>query len=184
MKKLLSIMFMTAAIAFGSAQVMAQETQTASPLKKGGPQHEKMKQKFEQRLNLTEKQKEKAKKIHEKGAKQMKPVMEKSMALRKEIGEIKKSDLDESAKKEKIEAKFKELRELHKKAKEIRKQNGEDFEKILTKDQKEELTKMKAEGRKKFERKHPPRPPFGMFGPDNEGEKGIFPPPPPPQEEK
>lgn len=184
MKKLLSIMFMTAAIAISSAQVMAQETTNATPLKKGGPQHEKMKQKFEQRLNLTEKQKEKAKKIHQKGANQMKPIMDKSVALRKEIAEIKKSDLEESAKKEQIEAKFKELRDLHKKAQEIRKQNGQDFEKILTKEQKEELAKMKAEGRKKFEKKHPPRPPFGMFGPDKGGEKGIFPPPPPPKEEK
>ena len=43
---------------------------------------------------------------------------------------------------------------------------------------------MKSEGRKRFEKKHPPRPPFGMFGPDFKGgEKGIFPPPPPPKEE-
>lgn len=66
MKKLLSIMFMTAAIAFSSAQVMAEEAQNASPLKKGGPQHEKMKQKFEQRLNLTEKQKKKLKRFTKK----------------------------------------------------------------------------------------------------------------------
>ena len=185
MKKLLPIMFLTAVLTFGASAVMADETPDKLPQKPPKEQCLKQRQSFEKRLNLTEKQKEKAKKIHQKGAKQMKPLMGKRNELRKEIAQIKKSELDENAKKEQIDKKFKQMRELDKKAHEIRKANSKEFEKILTKDQKQELEKMKAEGRKNFAKHHPPRPPFNMFPPEFKGgEKGIFPPPPPPKYEK
>ena len=179
MKKLLSIMFLSAVLVVGNVQVQASEAND-SVNKVKIEQQQKNRESFEKRLNLTEKQKEKAKKIHQKGASQMKPIMKKIGDLRKEILEIKKSDLDETAKKDKIDIKIQEIRKLDKKAHEIRKQNSQDFEKILTDEQKAELNKMKAEGRKNFEKHHPPRPPFNMFGPEFKGrEKGIFLPPPP-----
>ena len=179
MKKLLSILFLSAVLIAGSGQVMASEGEKL-PQKPKFEQMQKNKLDFEKRLNLTEKQKEKAKKIHQKGASQMKPIMKKIGELRKDIAEIKKSDLDDATKQEKINKKFQEIKKLDKKAHEIRKQNSKDFEKILTDDQKGELKKMKAEGRKNFEKHHHPRPPFNMFGPDlKNGERGIQLPPPP-----
>ena len=185
MKKLLSIMFLTAALTIGATQAIAGETPDKLPQKPPKEQYLKQRQSFEKRLNLTDKQKEKAKKIHQKGAKQMNPLMEKRNELRKEINAIKKSDLDETKKQEQISQKFKQMRSIDKKAQDIRKSNSKEFEKILTKEQKSELEKMKAEGRRKFEKNHPPRPPFNMFPPEHRGgEKGIFPPPPPPKFDK
>ena len=176
MKKILSILLLSAVLTIGSTQAIAGESADNTQQK---PQKEqqmmKVRESFEKRLNLTEEQKTKAKKIHQKGAKQMKPIMKKIGQLKQEIREIKKSDLEESAKHDKIDKKFEEIRKLDKKAHNIRKANGKEFEKILTDTQKAELKKMKAEGRKRFEKKHPPRSPFGMFGPDFKGgEKGIF----------
>ncbi len=175
MKKILTLLMLSAVLTIGTNSVNAQE----AVQKKERPnieQHKQMKQNFEQRLNLTDKQKAKAKKIHQKGFKQMEPIMKEMGALRKDIATVKKSDMEEAAKKEKLQKDFDKLKELDKKAREIRKSNSKEFEKILTKDQKAELEKMKAEGRKKFEKKHPPRPPFGMFGPDFKGPKPLFPP--------
>ena len=185
MKKLLPILLLSAVLTIGSCQVMAGETPDKIPQKPSKEQCLKNRQSFENRLNLTEKQKEKAKKIHQKGAKQMKPLMQKRMDLKKQITAIKKSDTDEASKREQIDKKIKEMKALDKKAHEIRKSNSKEFEKILNKEQKSELEKMKAEGRRKFEKNHPPRPPFNMFPPEFKGgEKGIFPPPPPPRFEK
>ena len=185
MKKLLPILLLSAVLTIGTVQANADETADKIPQKPQKEQCQRTKQTFEKRLNLTEKQKEKAKKIHQKGAKQMKPLMEKKGELRKEIKEIKKSELDETQKREQIDKKIKEIKALDKKAQNIRKTNSKEFEKILTKEQQTELEKMKAEGRKKFEKHHPPRPPFNMFPPEFKGgEKGIFPPPPPPKLEK
>ena len=184
MKKLLTICSLSAILLLGAVQVQAAESPDVKPNKSFGHQ-QKVRESFEKRLNLTEKQKEKAKKIHQKGASQMKPIMKKIAELKKEIADIKASDIDENAKNEKIDAKYQEIKKLNKKANEIRKQNSKEFEKILTDEQKSELKKMKEEGRKKFEKNHPPRPPFNMFGQDfRGGEKGIFPPPPPPKFEK
>ena len=72
-----------------------------------------------------------------------------------------------------------EIKELEKQADEIRKKNTQEFEKILNKKQKAELEQMKAEGRARFERKHPPRPPFRGLGTPNFILKPILPPPPP-----
>ncbi len=180
MKKILSILILTLTLGLvGVNQTIAAECADC-PAKKQMPEKQKIRQDFEKRLNLTEKQKEKAQKIHQKGAEQMKPIMKKMAELRKEIGQIKKSDLEESAKQQQIDKKFEEMKKLDSKAKEIRKQNSKEFEKILTKEQKEELAKMKAEGRKRFEMNHPPRPPFGMFGLGfKEGEKPVYPVPRP-----
>ena len=169
MKKLfsliLSLTFVISAFAF-------------SPAKAENPHGKKMGQVFEKRLNLTEKQKEKAKVIHKKGHNEMKPIMDKMMAKRKEIMLIKKDEtLSETQKQEKIDALSNEMKELGKQAADIRKKNSKEFEKILNKKQKKELEKMKSEGRANFEKKHPPRKPFDMFGaPEFWNKKPLFPP--------
>lgn len=184
MKRLLPVLLLSAVLLISMNETLAAENIEKEQPKISAEQQQ-VRQNFEHRLNLTEKQKEKAKKIHQKGASQMKPVMKKIAQLKNDIEQIKKSGSDENVKKEQIDAKVKEIKSLNKKAREIRKNNSNEFEKILTKDQKTELEKMKSEGRKKFEKNHRPRPPFNMFGPDFKGgEKGIFPPPPPPEFEK
>ena len=160
MKKLFSTL-MIAALLTGCAYAST-EVPVDKNLKRP-PNIEKVRQQFEQRLQLTDKQKEKAKAIHKKGMEQMKPVMTEINAKRKEIFETKKSNLEEAVKNEKIAKLKEEIKTLDKKAHEIRKQNSLEFEKILTKKQKKELEQMKAEGRERFEKHHPPRPPFSMF---------------------
>ena len=119
MKKLLPILLLSAVLTIGSCQVMAGETPDNIPQKPSKEQCLKSKQSFENRLNLSEKQKEKAKKIHQKGAKQMKSIMQKKGELRKELASIKKSELDEAAKKEQMDKKIKEMKALDKKARDV-----------------------------------------------------------------
>lgn len=174
MKKVLTLLFAAGIISAGCmfTPVMADQIQPPSTEQRKCHK-EQMRQKFEQRLNLTDKQKEKAKAIHQQGREQMKPVMEQISAKRQEIEAVKRSRIAEKAQQERIEELTAEIRELHKKAHEIRKANSQEFEKILTKKQKNELAKMKAEGRAKFEKNHPARPPFqglgtpGLFKPMN-----------------
>lgn len=144
------------------------------------PSKEEMRQKFEQRLNLTEKQKQKAKVIHQQGREQMKPIIYQIELKRQEIDAVKRSRIAEKAQQEKINQIQEEIRELEKQAQEIRKNNSQEFEKILNKKQKAELAKMKAEGRARFEKNHPPRPPFqGFTTPGFLMPRPLFPPPPP-----
>lgn len=173
MKKIFSIAILASIVlSFNFANAaFSQESIMKRP-----PNMEKARQQFEQRLKLTDKQKEKAKAIHQKGMEQMKPIKVQMDTKRKEMREVKASNLEESVKKEKISKLVEELKALEKKAREIRKNNSQEFEKILTKKQKKELEKMKSEGRERFERNHPPRAPFNMFGaPDFWQKKPLFP---------
>ena len=70
----------------------------------------------------------------------------------------------EKMQQERIAELLQEIKDLEKKAREIRKANSQEFEKILTKKQLNELAKMKAEGRAQFEKNHPARPPFQGLG--------------------
>ena len=169
MKKLFSLILFAAFVIVGCSFNQA----NAQP-----PQGKKMGQVFEKRLNLSEKQKEKAKVIHQKGHEQMKPVMEQMGQKHKEIMTIKKDEtLTEEQKQEKIKPIAEQMKELNKQAMEIRKQNSKDFEKILNKKQKKELEKMKAEGRARFEKNHPQRKPREMFGAQEFwNKKPLFPP--------
>ena len=129
--------------------------------------HAKMKKEFEQRLNLTDKQKEKAKALHKKGREEMKPIIYKIELDRQEIEQLKQTSMPEKTKQEKLNTLNEDVKKLEKQATEIRKKNSQEFEKILNKKQKEELAKMKAEGRARFEKNHPPRPMFGGMGAPN-----------------
>ena len=168
MKKLFSLIVSLSIVAagFGLSQAYAAETENA---KLNPRQHQQqVKENFEKRLNLTEKQKEKAKTIHQKGFEQMKPIMENIKAKHKDIEAIKANkDLTAEQKQEQIKQKVEELKALNKQAHEARKANSQEFEKILNKKQKQELEKMKAEGRAKFEKRHPAKKPFDKFGGEN-----------------
>lgn len=171
MKKLLSILVLGAAfIAVSPVSTQAADNTTTRPVQNNltrpqKPDKEQMRKQFEERLQLTDKQKEKAKKIHEKGRAQMTPVMEKIKTKHQEIVTIQQStNLSDEEKAKQIEKNKTELKALRNQANELRKQNSEEFEKILTKSQKTELEKMKAEGRAKFEKSHKARPPFQGLG--------------------
>lgn len=169
MKKLVSLFILAAiSIAVTGGVVTAQEAVSAQSTHK-----QQMKKEFEQRLDLSDKQKEKAKFIHQKGREQMKPIVTQIVEKRKEIEAVKLFRISERAQQEKIDEINAQIRELEKQAHEIRKENSREFENILNKKQKNELAKMKAEGRAKFEKNHPPRPPFSGLGPN-----GFFSPKP------
>lgn len=146
---------------------------------------------FEKRLKLTDEQKAKAKALREKGHEEMKPIMDAIRVKREEIKTVRLSRIAVQAQQEKIDKIRGEIRELNKKAHEIRMKNMKEFEAILTKKQLKELNKMKAEGRKKFEKefknKHhgefrPPFPP--EFDPDHRHPHHPGPAVPPPPQEK
>jgi Spy/CpxP family protein refolding chaperone len=139
-----------------------------------GPDFQKRNAEFEKRLKLTDKQKAKAKEIHQKGFEDMKPIMEKMKEKRGEIEAVKRSRMSVEAQNERIAELQKEIGALKNEAHRLRMQNMKDFEAILTKKQKKELQKMKEEGRKNFDKefKKGGHPPF------NDGRAGDFPPPP------
>lgn len=127
---------------------------------------QQMRKEFEQRLNLSEKQKEKARAIHKQGREEMRPVMMKLSAKKQELEMLSLTKLSEKEQKEKAEQLNSEINALEKQAREIRKKNTQEFEKILNKNQRAELELMKAEGRAKYERNHQARPPFqGLSSP-------------------
>lgn len=184
MKKTFSL-FLTAlvlTVSYSSTTALAHNeqgptySQTQTIMK---PTKEEIKKRFEQRLNLTEKQKEKAKLIHQQGRQQIRPIMMQIAVKRQEIETVKLSRISEKMQQERINQLNIEIKELEKQADEIRKKNTQEFEKILNKKQKAELEQMKAEGRARFARKHPPRPPFQGLGTPNFILKPILPPPPP-----
>ena len=131
-----------------------------------GPDFKKRNDEFEKRLNLSEKQKSQAEEMRKQSFEKMKPVMEKMKQKHDEISALKDKTDEQSI--QKSEQLKKEIGALKKEAHEQRMQNMKDFEGILTKKQQKELSKIKEEGRKKFEQEHKnrPHPEFGPgFGP-------------------
>ncbi len=168
MKKILSLLLLTSLLTISTNSVNAESTDTEQRAPKSvmnqHPSKEQLRKQFEQRLNLTDKQKEKARQIHKQGKEEMKPVMLQIELKRQEIETVKLSRMAERAQKERIDELNNEIKELEKQAQEIRKRNSQEFEKILNKKQKAELELMKAEGRARFERYHKARPPFQGLG--------------------
>ena len=114
---------------------------------------------FEQRLGLTEVQKMKARNMRKQNFEKIKPVIDEIQIKKQEAEMIRNSKLSPEAQEEKLAVIDKEITELNKQAKEIRKQNMKDFESILTAKQKKTLKQMKNEGRKNFEERHHQVPP-------------------------
>lgn len=170
MRKILSLIIIAVIISFGCGAV---RTIAASSQNQMHPS----KKEFEQRLKLTEKQKQKAKIIHSKGREQMKPIVYQIELKHQEIEAVKNTKLLERDKQEQINQLLEDIRNLDKQAQDIRKKNSQEFEKILNKKQRAELAKMKAEGRARFEKNHPPRPPFqGLGAPNFLMPRPLFPP--------
>ena len=178
MKKTLSILLSAKVLTLVAAtEVKAENIDQRAPksIMNHNSSREQHRKQFEQRLNLTEKQKETARQIHKQGREDMKPVIMQIELKRQEIETVKLSRMAERAQKERIEELNNEIKELEKQAQEIRKKNSQEFEKILNKKQKAELELMKAEGRARFERYHKARPPFQGLGTPNIFNKPLNP---------
>ena len=110
---------------------------------------------FDKKLGLTDEQKAKSEQIRKDGFEKMKPIMDQIKVKRDEIKTIRENgSLTQAEANAKVQALHKEIMELKGQAKEIRKQNMQDFEAILTDKQKKTLEKMKQECRKEFAKKH------------------------------
>ena len=117
---------------------------------------------FEQRLGLTEAQKQQAKDLRVKGHEQMKPIMENLMSKKQEAHKLRQAQNSANTQNEQLTKLNSEIQELEKQAREVRKANMKDFEAILNADQKKTLKEMKQEGRQKYHKNHPGnRPPMG-----------------------
>lgn len=112
--------------------------------------HEARKKEFESRLNLTDEQKQKAKEIRMKGHQEIKPIFEEMKTKKSELIELKKKGNPSLIEQAKIRQLENEVKALKDKAKSIRQSNKNEFEKILTKKQKNELKKMEKEGEERF----------------------------------
>lgn len=110
---------------------------------------------FEKRLNLTDKQKVKAREIRIKGHEKMKPVMERIAMKKQEAIMVKMSRIAIRDQEERLAVIDAEIKDLEKKANEIRKQNMKEFESILTRKQRQILKEMKKEGRQRYQAEHP-----------------------------
>ena len=108
---------------------------------------------LDEKLKLTDAQKEKAKAIRKQGREEMEPIMNaiKTKFEQKEL--IKRStDITTEAKLEQIEKLNNQINALHKQARDLRLKNEREFESILTASQKKELEKLKADAKKNFEK--------------------------------
>lgn len=165
MRKILSTLLLASAITLVGNYTLAQDVQPTTSPEQMTPQKceqcrkARIKQ-FEQRLNLTEKQKEKAHQIHLQAREEIKPIIKQIEDKKQEIETVKLSRISERMQKERIDELNLEIQKLEKQAQEIRKVNTEEFEKILNKKQKEELKVIKSEGRAKYEQYHKARTPF------------------------
>lgn len=110
---------------------------------------------FEKRLELTEVQKLKARKIREKGHEELRPIIEQIKSKKQEAEMVRRSRIAVQVQEERLTVIDNELRVLEKRAQEIRKANMKEFESILTFSQKRTLKNMKKEGRKKYHQAHP-----------------------------
>ena len=121
------------------------------------PSAEKMAQKraeFENKLKLTDEQKAQAKEIRLKGHEEMKPIMEQMKAKKIEFDTVKKDgSLTVAEQTEKLNALRAEMKTLRKQAKDLRIKNMQEFESILTSEQKETLQKIKKEHHEKMKLK-------------------------------
>ena len=140
-------------------QTPAQKGQMMPPPREfKGDRH---KAEFERRLNLTEAQKAKIEKNRKADMAKLKPIKEQIRAKKEAKFEIIKKYEETNPDLIKLNKEIKALKEQEHKIKEA---NRKSFEALLTKEQKAELAKMKAEREKNFKghRPHHPegRPPF------------------------
>lgn len=154
---------------------------------------EAKKAEIDRRLNLTEEQKAQIEKNKEKDRKNIKPVIDKIHADRKELHEIYGNETLTHAEKDKKAQKYKkDLAKQKALADKYRKENMKNFEAVLTPEQKAEFAKIKQEQKAEMEKR---KAEFEQrrkeFGDKKSGFHGYKPPcaekpvqPPPPQVKK
>ena len=124
MKKQFSLLLLISILSLSGNSAIAQTvaTENKTPTQQiEAPAHrhhskDEMKKQFEQRLNLTEKQKEKAKIIHQQGREEMKPIMMQIELKKQELEMVKLSRIAEKEQKEKINEITIEIKNLEKQA--------------------------------------------------------------------
>ncbi len=118
---------------------------------------------IDERLNLTEDQKTKAKELRMQGHEKIKPIVTQIKAKKAEIEAIKACNLTQEETDKKIAPLKADLQKLKAEAKKIREQNMKEFEAILTPEQKTEFAKMKEEGKARHEARKKGDCPKGEF---------------------
>jgi len=152
MKKILVLMF---AVFLSSSLVQAKIPENnmkkpPMPQKMTEQQRIQRENAFEQRLGLSEEQKQKAKELRLEGRDKIKPVINQIKIKEQEIQMVKQSSLSEQEQVKKLENLNSDLKVLRKQAHDIRIENMKNFEEILTPEQRQILKEMKQEGRQKF----------------------------------
>lgn len=118
-------------------------------------------------LNLTEAQKAKMDKIREESKKKMKPIRKQIHDYQNQIWEIKENDsLSCEQKRKKIQPIFEKIQKLQKQKNEIRKADMQQFESLLTKEQKQKLEQFKKTHKPPMKHHHPHHPPMMPVFPD------------------
>ena len=141
---------LTSSIANAAPQVTSDTNKQPTMEKQLPEKPDKMKRpSLDERLKLTEQQKQKAHEIRMKGHEKIKPVFEKIKAKKAEIVKIAQDQkMSDEQKTKKINALEVDILKLKQEARKIRMENTKEFEAILTPEQKAEFNKMKEEGRK------------------------------------
>ncbi len=130
------------------------------PMKFNGPKHfnkaemQAKKAEFEKRLNLTEEQKKQIEENRKNDHEKVKPVFEQIKTKRTEIkAVIEDPKLSEEEKSQKTAELLKELDALKLQADNLRKENMQNFENVLTEKQKKEFAKIKKEQKQEIEKR-------------------------------
>ena len=130
------------------------------PMKFNGPKHfnkaemQAKKAEFEKRLNLTEEQKKQIEENRKNDHEKVKPVVEQIKQKRQEIKSvIEDTKLSEEEKSKKTAELLKELDALKLQADNLRKENMQNFENVLTEKQKKEFAKIKKEQKQEMEKR-------------------------------
>lgn len=149
------IVILTLAIYLSTFAVNAAETRHPKdfpppPPKMTEAERAKKEAAFEQRLGLTDEQKQQAKELRMQGFEKIKPVIDELKAKEQEIQTVKNSNLAPLAQKEKLNSLYSDIHKLRKEAHDIRVENMKGFEDILTADQRKILKEMKQEGKKEY----------------------------------
>ena len=114
----------------------------------------KHEQAFEQRLNLTDEQKQKSRELRLEGREKIKPVVEQIKTREQQMKLVKESNLTDEEKNKKMDSLKSDMKSLHKQAHDIRVENMKNFEDILNSEQKKTLKEMRQEGRQEFNKRH------------------------------
>lgn len=118
-------------------------------------------------LNLTEAQKSQMDKIREESKKKMKPIRKQIHDYQNQIWEIKENDsLSCEQKREKIQPIFEKIQKLQNQKNEIRKADMQQFESLLTKEQKQKLEQFKKTHKPPMKHHHLHHPPMMPVFPD------------------